>query len=56
MLKDFAGGDGVIGLHGTNDPSSVGKDVSHGCIRLRNQDILQLVKILPLGTPVRILA
>ena len=55
VLKDFAGGDGVIGLHGTNEPSSVGKDVSHGCIRLKNEDILQLVKILPLGTPVRIL-
>ena len=56
VLKDFAGGDGVIGLHGTNDPSSIGKDVSHGCIRLHNEDILQLVKVLPLGTPVKILA
>src|SRR4051812_22167609 len=56
VLKDFAGGDGVIGLHGTNDPSSVGKDVSHGCIRLKNEDILKLVKVLPLGTPVKILA
>jgi lipoprotein-anchoring transpeptidase ErfK/SrfK len=56
VLKDFAGGDGVIGLHGTNQPELVGKDVSHGCIRLKNEDILQLVKILPLGTPVRILA
>jgi lipoprotein-anchoring transpeptidase ErfK/SrfK len=56
VLKDFAGGDGVIGLHGTNDPSSIGKDVSHGCIRLNNSDILKLVKILPLGTPVKILA
>jgi lipoprotein-anchoring transpeptidase ErfK/SrfK len=55
VLKDFAGGDGVIGLHGTNEPDSVGKDVSHGCIRLHNSDILQLVKILPLGTPVKIL-
>jgi lipoprotein-anchoring transpeptidase ErfK/SrfK len=55
VLNDFAGGDGVIGLHGTNDPSSIGKDVSHGCIRLRNADITQLAKILPLGTPVKIL-
>jgi lipoprotein-anchoring transpeptidase ErfK/SrfK len=55
VLNDFAGGDGVIGLHGTNDPSSIGKDVSHGCIRLRNADITTLAKILPLGTPVEIL-
>jgi lipoprotein-anchoring transpeptidase ErfK/SrfK len=37
-------------------PQLVGKDVSHGCIRLKNEDMLQLVKVLPLGTPVRILA
>jgi lipoprotein-anchoring transpeptidase ErfK/SrfK len=55
VLKDFAGGDGIIGLHGTNQPQLVGQDVSHGCIRLKNEDILQLVKVLPLGTPVRIL-
>lgn len=56
VLKDFAGGDGVIGLHGTNEPDSVGKDVSHGCIRLNNADITALAKLLPLGTPVKILA
>lgn len=56
VLHDYANGDGVIGLHGTNDPAGVGKDVSHGCIRLRNADITALVKVLPLGTPVRILA
>ena len=55
-LTSFNGGDGVIGLHGTNEPQLVGKDVSHGCIRLRNADITSLVKELPLGTPVRILA
>jgi len=54
-LKSFAGGDGVIGIHGTDDPSAVGRDVSHGCIRLRNADITALTKALPLGTPVRIL-
>jgi lipoprotein-anchoring transpeptidase ErfK/SrfK len=56
VLTSFGGGDGVIGLHGTNDPSSVGRDVSHGCIRLRNSDITALTLVLPLGTPVRILA
>lgn len=55
-LADFAGGEGVIGIHGTNDPSSVGASVSHGCIRMYNEDITELAEILPLGTPVSILA
>lgn len=56
VLNSFNGGDGVIGLHGTNEPQVIGTDVSHGCIRLRNEDIAKLVPELPLGTPVRILA
>lgn len=56
VLKTFDGGDGVIGLHGTNEPQVIGGDASHGCIRLRNEDIAKLVPELPLGTPVRILA
>jgi lipoprotein-anchoring transpeptidase ErfK/SrfK len=55
-LRSFAGGDGVIGIHGTDHPELVGKDVSHGCIRMRNADITALTKVLPLGTPVRVLA
>ncbi len=56
VLTDFNGGDGVIGIHGTNDPSTVGHDVSHGCIRLNNKAIEALVPVLPLGTPVHITA
>jgi lipoprotein-anchoring transpeptidase ErfK/SrfK len=55
-LTDYAGGDGVIGIHGTNDPSGLGKDVSHGCIRMSNAGITRLAKILPLGVPVDIRA
>ena len=55
-LDTFAGGEAVIGLHGTNDAASIGSDVSFGCIRLRNADITELAELLPLGTPVRILA
>ncbi len=51
-LTDFAGGDGVIGIHGTNDPSSLGSNVSHGCVRLANDVIGELAGVLPLGTPV----
>ena len=54
VLTDFAGGDGVIGIHGTNDPSLLGHDVSHGCIRMSNAGITNLVSVLPLGVPVDI--
>jgi lipoprotein-anchoring transpeptidase ErfK/SrfK len=56
VLTSFGGGEGVIGIHGTNEPGVIGTDVSHGCIRLRNADITWLARRLPLGTPVRILA
>ena len=42
------------GIHGTNDPSSIGRAVSHGCIRMHNRDVLELARIVPLGTPVTI--
>jgi lipoprotein-anchoring transpeptidase ErfK/SrfK len=54
VLTDFQGGNGVIGIHGTNDPSGLGKDVSHGCIRLGNDAITRLAGVLPLGSPVYI--
>jgi len=54
VLKRFAGGDGRVGLHGTNQPGLIGSDVSHGCIRLRNRAVRRLAKLLPLGTPVYI--
>lgn len=44
-------GDGY-GIHGTDVPSSIGRDVSHGCVRLRNEDITRLYEIVPVGTPV----
>lgn len=58
VLESFAGGNGVIGIHGTNAPESVGTDVSAGCIRLTNDVINRLVEEigLPLGVPVRITA
>jgi L,D-transpeptidase-like protein len=56
VIRHFNGGDGVIGLHGTNEPAKVGHDVSHGCIRMYNTDIRYLAHLLPLGTPIRILA
>lgn len=58
VLEEFAGGDGVIGIHGTNEPDSIGTEASHGCIRMHDADITRLVEEfgLPLGTPVEIVA
>ena len=42
------------GIHGTNDPSSIGKAVSHGCIRMHNRDVLELAYQIPNGTKVYI--
>ena len=40
------------GIHGTNNPASIGKSVSHGCVRMFNQDVLELAKQIPNGTRV----
>ncbi|HMM21143.1 MAG TPA: L,D-transpeptidase family protein [Selenomonadales bacterium] len=45
---------GGYGIHGTNQPWSIGQFASHGCIRLRNKDIEELFEWVPVGTPVRI--
>ncbi len=44
-------GDGY-GIHGTDVPSSIGRSASHGCIRVRNEDIETLYQLVPVGTPV----
>ena len=54
VLEEFNGGDGVIGIHGTDEPEAIGTDVSHGCIRVDNDTITQMAGMLPLGTPVHI--
>jgi lipoprotein-anchoring transpeptidase ErfK/SrfK len=46
-------GDGYA-LHGTNAPTTIGRSVSHGCVRLRNEDIETLYKMIPVGTSVYI--
>ena len=54
VLMHFNGGDGVIGIHGTNQPQFIGRDVSHGCIRISNAAITRLAHVLPIGVPVEI--
>jgi lipoprotein-anchoring transpeptidase ErfK/SrfK len=48
----FDGGDARIAIHGTNDPSSIGRAVSNGCVRLDAGPLDQLRSGVPLGTPV----
>jgi lipoprotein-anchoring transpeptidase ErfK/SrfK len=55
-LEQFAGGDAEVGIHGNNDASVLGQNVSHGCVRMSNDAIRKLTRILPLGTPVEIVA
>jgi len=45
---------GSYGIHGTNNPKSIGKAVSHGCIRLYNEDVIVVYSKTPIGTPVNI--
>lgn len=52
-LTEFNGGPGQVGVHGTNQPQLIGSAVSHGCVRLSNDDIRAMVDLgLPLGVPV----
>ena len=52
-LSDWPGG-GVVGIHGTNQPELIPGRPSHGCVRVRNKDIVKLERLMPLGTPIRI--
>jgi hypothetical protein len=52
-LTDWPGG-GIVGVHGTPWPDLLGQAVSHGCIRLHNDDVSFLRNRVPLGTPVKI--
>ena len=40
-----------IYIHGTNDERSIGRPASHGCVRLRNRDVITLFDLVPVGTP-----
>ena len=52
-LSDWPRG-GVVGIHGTNQPSLIPGRPSHGCVRMKNRHILRLKRLMPIGTPVRI--
>jgi hypothetical protein len=52
-ITDWPAG-GYVGIHGTDRPDLLPGRISHGCIRLRNADILRLARAMPLGTPLTI--
>jgi lipoprotein-anchoring transpeptidase ErfK/SrfK len=39
------------GIHGTDEPGSIGSAASHGCIRMLVPDVIQLYSLTPIGTP-----
>lgn len=46
---------GGYGIHGTDNPSSIGTAASHGCVRMYNEDVIELYDLVEIGTPVRII-
>ncbi len=56
VLQTFNGGDAELGIHGNNDASVLGNSVTSGCTRIANESITRLTQLLPLGTPVEIVA
>jgi lipoprotein-anchoring transpeptidase ErfK/SrfK len=53
QLTDWPGG-GIVGVHGTSQPGLIPGRISHGCVRMKNADILKLEKLMPIGTPLTI--
>ncbi len=45
-------GSGVYGIHGTNEPNSIGRFVSHGCVRMHNSEVEEIFELVDVGTPV----
>ncbi|HKZ18521.1 MAG TPA: L,D-transpeptidase [Acidimicrobiia bacterium] len=53
-ITEFNGGDGIIGIHGTNRPDRIGEPVSLGCVRVPNDIIANIAERVQLGVPVSI--
>lgn len=51
-LYDAKGNDTAIRIHGTTEPNSIGRAVSNGCLRMRNEAVMALYEQIPVGTPV----
>lgn len=47
--------DGEYGIHGNNNPASIGTAASLGCVRMFNEDVEHIFPLIPIGTPITIL-
>jgi lipoprotein-anchoring transpeptidase ErfK/SrfK len=56
VLLEFQGGPGQLAVHGTANPDDLGKKISNGCIRVPNDKMLEIAKLVPLGTPIVVTA
>ncbi|MCH8049461.1 L,D-transpeptidase, partial [Patescibacteria group bacterium] len=56
VMETFRGGRPAIALHGTADLNDIGERVSNGCVRIHNDDLVDLASRVELGTPVIIRA
>ena len=54
VLNEYAGGNGRVAMHGTSLPQLIGTRASHGCIRIRNADVVRLSRLVRPGVPVTI--
>ncbi len=54
VVTEFNGGNGIIGIHGTNRPGSIGYAQSLGCVRVPNDIALELGELISAGVPVEI--
>ncbi|HVM41763.1 MAG TPA: L,D-transpeptidase family protein [Acidimicrobiia bacterium] len=52
----FWRGGGMLGIHGTNRPDSIGTQASHGCIRMHNEHVAEVAALVVRGTPVKVFA
>ena len=52
-VRDWPAG-GFVGIHGTNRPDLIPGEISAGCIRMTNRDILRLARLMRVGTPVSV--
>ncbi|MDE2385424.1 MAG: L,D-transpeptidase [Alphaproteobacteria bacterium] len=56
LYLEANGMDTLYRIHGTNDPTSIGKAMSSGCVRMLNEDVADLFDRVKIGTPVTVLA
>jgi lipoprotein-anchoring transpeptidase ErfK/SrfK len=53
--RDLYLGSSMYRIHGTNEPWTIGQNVSSGCIRMMNEDVIDLYQRVPVGAPVNVL-